>query len=37
MFLKELQALLSIEFVYSPAPNSKEQMAKALGDKIIGC
>ena len=35
MFLKELQALLSIECVYSPAPNPKEQMAKALGDKMM--
>ncbi len=37
MFLKELQALLSIECVYSLAPNPKEQMAKALGDKNDGC
>jgi hypothetical protein len=35
MFLKELQALLSIECVYSPAPNPKDQMAKALGDKMM--
>ena len=35
MFLKELQALLSIECVYSPAPNPKEQMAKSLGDTMM--
>ena len=36
LFRKELQALLSIECVYSPAPDPKEQMAKALGDKMVG-
>ena len=35
MYLKELQALLSIECVYSPAPNPKEQMAKAVGEKMM--
>ena len=34
MFLKELQALTVIECVYSPAGEPKDQMVKALADKM---
>ena len=34
MFLKELQALVTIECVYSPAAEPKSQMIKSLADKM---
>ena len=35
LFKKELQALTAIHCVYAPAADPKEQMAKALGDKMV--
>ena len=34
LMLKELQALLCIDCIYSPAADAKKQMNKALGDKM---